>query len=87
MRRELPPPAPTLSATSAPVAAPTPVVAHAADLVGGAAARVAETEGSPQECRPYTSARTAVGLNRPVRGLACRRPDGRWQLVTEMPDN
>jgi surface antigen len=48
---------------------------------------VAETEGSPQECRPYTSARTAVGLNRPVRGLACRRPDGRWQLVTEMPDN
>ena len=36
-------------------------------------------------CRIYSATRTVLGRPQAVQGLACRMPDGRWQLVTESP--
>ena len=37
-------------------------------------------------CRIYSATRTVLGRPQAVQGLACRLPDGRWQLVTESPN-
>jgi hypothetical protein len=52
----------------------------------GATATAAAASGrSAAECRPYVADTTITGSARPVSGLACRQPDGRWKLVTERP--
>ena len=85
MRRELPP---INAAAATPVAAQSVAAKEAKDEYIAAATAAPQGPGLlPQECRPYSAPKTAMGLNQPVRGLACRRADGRWQLVSEIPDN
>src|SRR5579885_1236815 len=43
----------------------------------------AERESSV--CRIYNASMTVLGQQRPVKGLACRRADGTWQVVTQAP--
>ena len=90
MRRELPP---INAATATPVAAQSVAAQSVAakeakeEYIAAAAAAPQGPGPSPQVCRPYSAPKTAMGLNQPVRGLACRRADGRWQLVSEIPDD
>jgi hypothetical protein len=51
----------------------------------GVGASTPTAAGSSPECRPYVADTTITGAAKPVSGLACRQPDGRWKLVTERP--
>lgn len=42
--------------------------------------------GSNGVCRIYHAVTTVMGQQRPVKGLACRRADGTWQVVTQAPE-
>jgi surface antigen len=39
----------------------------------------------PGGCQPYTASMSITGLPERVTGMACREADGRWHVVSEMP--
>jgi surface antigen len=42
-------------------------------------------EAAGDACRNYTATKTLLGQPRQVSGLACREPNGQWQIISEMP--
>jgi hypothetical protein len=74
----VPPSRPAAPAAPAPVAS----TSRAAPESAGSSAQ-AGTDTS--DCRPYTSMTSLMGQQRQVSGIACRQPDGRWKLMSEMP--
>jgi hypothetical protein len=67
------------ASTQSPPVIQTPAAAPAEAATGSSGT-------ASQVCRIYTATKTVLGKPQLVKGLACRLPDGQWQLVTEAPD-
>jgi hypothetical protein len=76
------------SGNTGDITAPPPSTPAPAPPSAATAAEVAASGAgtSSQVCRIYTATKTVLGKSQLVKGLACRLPDGQWQLVTEAPD-
>jgi hypothetical protein len=82
------PPAPLVAAAPVTPPRPAPPIASETNLAQAmqAGAETGTTTPDGRICRAYSATRTILGKAQAVKGLACRLPDGRWQLVTEMPE-
>jgi hypothetical protein len=82
-----PPPPPPAPAAPAQASDPAPAIGPPVQLARQQPpAAAAEAPASDQhECRPYTAETTLTGRNVAVQGMACRDSDGKWRLVSEVP--
>jgi hypothetical protein len=78
------PPLEAAAGAAAPV--PNEVPPHAAQPTSGGSLSTAPASveaPTSSNCRAYTAQTSITGRNVPVRGVACRGPDGQWRMVSE----
>jgi len=88
---DLPPLDPSATPTLPPTATVDPGAARQGSTQGPTKlapvwSTVSASGGAASDtCRNYTATRTLLGQPRQVGGVACREPNGQWQIISELP--